>query len=83
MTEQLLIVNRASLDRTVIGELTQITQENIFAERGPKLDFRAFTVFQGTVKSAVKIQLNDPSDPTPYWLISTRRPAQLIAALKK
>jgi hypothetical protein len=25
--------------------------------------------------------LNDPDDPTPYWLISTRRPKRLAAAL--
>ncbi|HET8957709.1 MAG TPA: DUF3093 family protein, partial [Microcella sp.] len=23
----------------------------------------------------------DPDDPTPYWLISTRRPDELIAAI--
>jgi hypothetical protein len=83
VTSDALIINRATLDRAVIGELEHITRDNIFSERGPKLDFRAFTVFQGTVKEAVKIELKDPLDPTPYWLISTRRPTELIAALKK
>ena len=29
----------------------------------------------------VKIDITDPSDPTPYWLTSTRRPEELVAAL--
>ena len=29
----------------------------------------------------VLIVLDDPDDPTPYWLVSTRRPAELLAAL--
>ena len=29
----------------------------------------------------VLIVLDDPEDPTPYWLVSTRRPAELAALL--
>jgi hypothetical protein len=29
----------------------------------------------------VRIEITDPSDSTPYWLTSTRRPDELVAAL--
>jgi hypothetical protein len=59
-----------------------IAKDQIFQERGPKLEPAAFKVFQGTVKTAVKIEISDPSDPTPYWIISTRKPIQLASALE-
>jgi hypothetical protein len=34
------------------------------------------------VGPAVRIEVVDPDDPTPYWVISTRRPEDLIAALR-
>jgi hypothetical protein len=35
------------------------------------------------VASAVEITLDDPADPVPYWLISSRRPDELAAALTR
>jgi hypothetical protein len=29
----------------------------------------------------VKVELKDKNDPTPYWLIATRKPKKLAAAL--
>jgi hypothetical protein len=28
------------------------------------------------------VDITDPSDPTPYWLFSTRKPEELVAALR-
>jgi hypothetical protein len=33
------------------------------------------------VPTAVRIDLVDPDDPTPYWFVSTRRPDELVRAL--
>jgi hypothetical protein len=30
-----------------------------------------------------KIAVEDPEDPTPYWLVSTRKPEELKKALGK
>jgi hypothetical protein len=30
----------------------------------------------------VLVVLDDPEDPTPYWLISTRHPERVLAALR-
>ena len=30
----------------------------------------------------VLVVLDDPEDPTPYWLVSSRRPEKVLAALR-
>ncbi|HEY5784856.1 MAG TPA: DUF3093 family protein [Microlunatus sp.] len=32
-------------------------------------------------KEAVELTLDDPADPVPYWLVSTRRPTRLAEAI--
>jgi hypothetical protein len=77
-----LTVARAKIQRNLLGKIEEIAKDQIFSERGPKLDPAAYKVFQGTVKTAIKIFLNDPNDPTPYWIISTRNPEKLAEVLR-
>lgn len=49
--------------------------------RGPQLDARAHLVLRPDVDPVLRIDLGDPDDPTPYWLVSTRRPEDLAAAI--
>lgn len=48
---------------------------------GPAFDPAAFALHRSWVGPMVWIELTDPDDPTPYWLISTRHPEELVAAL--
>jgi hypothetical protein len=48
---------------------------------GPNAEAYAFVIQRPWVGGAVQVFLDDPADPTPYWLISSRRPADLVAAL--
>jgi Protein of unknown function (DUF3093) len=41
----------------------------------------AFVVQRPWVKGAVQVHLDDPADPTPYWVVSSRRPTDLAAAI--
>jgi len=50
-------------------------------QRGQRLDARAWLCLRGWVDPVVKIPLEDPDDPTPYWLVSSRNPEGLKAAL--
>ena len=34
-------------------------------------------------KVLVRVDLNDPADPHPYWLVSTRHPERLADALRQ
>lgn len=49
---------------------------------GPGLDARAHVCLRGWVRTAVRVRLDDPADPTPYWVVSTRRPDDLVRALR-
>ena len=83
LSELELKVGRVVISRNLIGDAQVISKEGIFFERGPNLDPGAYKVFQGSVKTAIKIPITDPEDPTPYWLISTRKPGKLAELLKK
>jgi hypothetical protein len=80
---QFLTVGAASIPRALLGKITEIPKEQIFQERGPELDPASYKVFQGTVKTAIKIVVEDPEDPTPYWIVSTRKPNQLAKVLRR
>ncbi|MEJ1230020.1 MAG: DUF3093 domain-containing protein [Galbitalea sp.] len=83
VTDAALIAGRASLPVANVGAAEGFTGTEATQERGPRLDARAWLVIRGWISPVVKIELNDESDPTPYWLISTRHPAELVAALKQ
>lgn len=50
-------------------------------ELGPALDARAYACLRAWIRTAVRVEVRDPQDPTPYWIVSTRRPDALVAAL--
>jgi hypothetical protein len=77
-----LTVGTAVIPRSLLGKIEEISKDQIFTERGPRLDPAAYKVFQGTVKTALRIAVNDPDDPTPYWIFSTRKPSQLATVLR-
>lgn len=49
---------------------------------GPEADARAYLVLRPYLKRSVRVRVADPQDPTPYWLIGTRHPERLAAALR-
>ncbi|MGW3472743.1 DUF3093 domain-containing protein [Saccharopolyspora sp. NPDC000995] len=78
-----LWVGDAHLPLRFIDEVEVITPAEQRQALGPDLDPAAFMVHRSWIRTSVRIWLNDPDDPTPYWVVSTRRPEELIAALKK
>jgi hypothetical protein len=48
---------------------------------GVEADARAYLLLRPYVPRAVRVRVMDPADPTPYWLVSTRHPETLTAAL--
>ena len=83
LTSEHLNVGKVSIEKKWLGSAIEVTGKDAFLERGPHLDTRAFTKFQIGVKSLVKIELDDPQDPTPYWLIATRNPEVLAGLINK
>jgi len=50
-------------------------------QAGPAADPAAFLVFRGYVPESVVVRPLD-SRPVPYWLVSTRHPQQIVAAVE-
>ena len=49
---------------------------------GVDADARAFLLLRPYLKRSVRVEITDPADPAPYWLVSTRHPDELAAALQ-
>ncbi|WP_309710242.1 DUF3093 domain-containing protein [Pseudolysinimonas sp.] len=81
VTDGMLRVGRARIERSFVGAVTAHTGSDAVAERGTRLDARAWLVLRGWISGVVRIEITDEADPTPYWLVSTRRPEELAAAL--
>jgi len=52
------------------------------AALGAQADPLAFVVLRPWIRGAVLVVLDDPADPTPYWVVSTRHPERLVRALR-
>ncbi|MFC7406107.1 DUF3093 domain-containing protein [Georgenia alba] len=63
-----------------LGAAEEVDAEGIRRLLGPEADARAYVCHRSWVRSAVRFEVTDERDATPYWLVCTRRPAQLIAA---
>lgn len=72
---------RARIAVTLLGEASPLDAEQARRRAGVDADARAYLVLRPYLKRAVLVPLLDPADPTPYWLVSSRHPDALAAAL--
>ena len=66
-----------------LGGVRPLSREATRRVRGPLAEPRAFVVTRGWLSQSVQVQVEDPEDDTPYWLVGTRRPEELAAALQR
>ena len=66
-----------------LGGVTALDREGTRRVRGPLAEPRAYVVTRGWLASSVRVQVEDPADDTPYWLVGTRRPEELAQALQR
>jgi hypothetical protein len=72
---------RARIGLAHLGRAEALDAERARLATGPDADARAYLVLRPYLKRAVRVSVVDPADPTPYWLVSTRHPDTLAAAL--
>lgn len=82
VTPDEFIAGRAHLPRAAVGEASAHSGAEAVLERGQRLDARAWLLIRGWVAPVVKVEVLDADDPTPYWLVSTRKPDALVDALQ-
>ncbi|MFJ9979425.1 DUF3093 domain-containing protein [Streptomyces cyaneofuscatus] len=82
VTPKLLVIGDARLPLNALGEPQALAGDEARAWRTYKADMRAFLVMRSYISTAVRVEILDPDDPTPYLYVSTRAPEQLAAAIR-
>ncbi|MER8043801.1 DUF3093 domain-containing protein [Streptomyces sp. NPDC094032] len=77
-----LVAGDARIPVSALGAAEVLDAEEARAWRTYKADPRAFLLMRSYVPTAVRIEVTDPADPTPYVYLSTRDPEGLAAALE-
>lgn len=82
VADGVLHVPGARVPLAVVGGVVPLDREATRRVRGPLAEPRAFVSTRGWLSTSVRVQLEDPEDDTPYWLVGTRHPRELAAALE-
>ena len=83
VTESELRVGAASIERKFLGAVEVLDADEMRKWRGPLSDPASYMALRFWISTGVKIAINDPADPTPYWLISSKKAQPLAAALSQ
>jgi hypothetical protein len=78
-----LTAGRARISLAHVGEVEALDATTTRLLAGRDADARAYLLLRPYLRRAVRIGIDDPADPTPYWLVSTRRPERLAAVLRR
>lgn len=77
-----LRAGRDTLALSEAGDVVPLDERQATAMRGPRADPAAHLLLRPYLKRAVYIGLADPGEGVPYWLVATRHPAELAAAIE-
>lgn len=76
-----LLVDDARLPVRFVADAIPLDADGRREVLGVGADPLAFVVQRPWVPGAVQVLLNDPADPTPYWVVSSRHPVRLAEAI--
>ena len=77
----MLYVNNAKIDLKFVKKATVLDKDEFKNLNGASADPAAFLATNFWTNTGVKVELKDKNDPTPYWLISTKRAEELVKKL--
>ena len=73
---------RAKIEAVHLGAVAALDAEETRRVAGPEADARAYLLLRPYLKRAVRVEITDPADPAPYWLVSSRHPDELARAVR-
>jgi hypothetical protein len=76
-----LRIDRAHIDIKYLGEATILDSSAMRLLRTRDADPAAYLAIRFWIPKGVKITVVDPRDPTPYWLITSKRGEEIAALL--
>jgi len=77
-----LAAGRARLPLRYAGSVQVLDRTATRAAMGPQADPAAYTLTRPWLAGSVRVDVRDPADDTPYWLVGSRHPDRLAAALE-
>lgn len=78
---QLLKIDKAKIDRKYLGKATVLDKSAMRLLRTRDADPAAYLAIKFWEPAGVRIDINDPRDKTPYWLITSKRGEEIAALL--
>ncbi len=81
--ELVVRAGRARLPVRHVGRVAPLDPEQTRDVKGPKADPAAYLCTRGWISRSVLIEVDDPEDPHPYWIVSTRRGTELAQAVAR
>jgi len=78
-----LRVGRNTLALSEAGEVIALDERQAALLRGPRADPAAHILLRPYLKRAVYVGIADQAEGVPYWLVATRRPEKLAAAIER
>ena len=82
VTGGVLRAGKDTLALSDVGEVIALDEKQAMALRGPRADPSAHLLLRPYLKRAVYVGLADPGEGVPYWMVATRHPEQLAAAIE-
>jgi Protein of unknown function (DUF3093) len=76
-----LRAGRARISGEFLGGAEPLDPATTRRVAGPEADVRAYLLLRPYLKRSVRVTVRDARDPAPYWLLSTRDPELLAAAI--
>lgn len=83
VTGGVLRVGRNTLTLGEAGEVIALDERQAALLRGPRADPAARILLRPYLKRAVYVGIADQAEGVPYWLVATRRPEKLAAAIER
>jgi len=79
----LLKIDKANIEIKYLGKVTVLDKTAMRLLRTRDADPAAYLAIKFWEPKGLRIDLNDPRDKTPYWLITSKRGEEIAALLKR
>lgn len=83
VVDGVLHVGRAHIEAEYLGEPVALSADDARQARGPGLNPRSWHLIRGGIAGLVVVPVEDADDPVPEWVISSRTPDRLAAAIRR
>lgn len=81
LTTERLKAGRANIEVKYLGKIEVLSKKDMLFHRGSGINSRAYLALRFWIERGLKVEITDPRDPTPFWLISSKYPERFLERL--